>query len=124
VVDGNTIELNGTTYRLWGIDAPEAAQWCGDYPAGALATGMLVKLMSKGTITCESRGRDRFARMIGRCRADNQDLGAAMVRLGMAWAYVQYSPEYVEQETQARAEKLGIHAHACTSAWEWRGQRH
>jgi endonuclease YncB( thermonuclease family) len=34
VTDRDTIKLNGTTWRLWGIDAPETKQWCGDYPAG------------------------------------------------------------------------------------------
>jgi endonuclease YncB( thermonuclease family) len=29
IVDGDTIKLNGTTYRLWGIDAPEMHQTCG-----------------------------------------------------------------------------------------------
>lgn len=28
VVDGDTIEVAGTTYRLHGIDAPEAGQTC------------------------------------------------------------------------------------------------
>jgi endonuclease YncB( thermonuclease family) len=58
VVDGDTIKLNGTRYRLWGVDAPESAQWCGDYPAGALATGTLEKLMKGKTIACED-GHDR-----------------------------------------------------------------
>jgi len=39
VTDGDTIKLNGTTYRLWGIDAPETKQWCGDYPAGCAGGG-------------------------------------------------------------------------------------
>ena len=30
VTDGDTIKLNGTTYRLWGIDAPETKQACAD----------------------------------------------------------------------------------------------
>ena len=29
-VDGDTIRLAGTTWRLWGIDAPEMGQTCGD----------------------------------------------------------------------------------------------
>lgn len=28
VIDGDTIEMRGTRIRLWGIDAPEAAQLC------------------------------------------------------------------------------------------------
>jgi endonuclease YncB( thermonuclease family) len=30
VTDGDTIKLNGTTWRLWGIDAPEMRQTCKD----------------------------------------------------------------------------------------------
>ena len=41
VTAGDTINLNGTTYRLWGIEAPESRQWCGEYPAGLISTAML-----------------------------------------------------------------------------------
>ena len=51
VTDGDTIKLNGTTYRLWGIDVPETKQWCGDYPAGVQATATLTYLMKAKTIT-------------------------------------------------------------------------
>ena len=30
-IDGDTIKLDGTTYRLWGIDAPESKQACGGW---------------------------------------------------------------------------------------------
>jgi endonuclease YncB( thermonuclease family) len=70
VVDGDTIKLKGTTWRLWGIDAPESRQWCGHYPAGARATEILEQLMRGKTITCEVRGADRYARTIGLCRAN------------------------------------------------------
>jgi endonuclease YncB( thermonuclease family) len=73
-------------------------------------------------ITCEDRGQDRYGRTIGLCRADGDDLSAAMVRLGMAWAFVRYSRDYVELEERARAAGLGVHAHACQLAWEWRAQ--
>jgi endonuclease YncB( thermonuclease family) len=29
-VDGDTLRVDGVTYRLWGIDAPEAHQSCAD----------------------------------------------------------------------------------------------
>jgi hypothetical protein len=102
VVDGDTIKLNGTTWRLWGIDAPESKQWCGDYPAGVLATGTMEKLMKGKTIICEDRGHDRYGRTIGLCRADGKDLGADMVGLGMEWAFVRYSRDYVELEAKAK----------------------
>jgi endonuclease YncB( thermonuclease family) len=122
VVDGDTIKLNGTTWRLWGIDAPESRQWCGRYPAGARATEMLDQLMRAKSINCEERGIDQYGRTIGLCRANGDDLGATMVRLGQAWAFVRYSRDYVEQETKAKADKLGVHAHPCVPAWEWRAQ--
>ena len=28
VVDGDTLKVDGVTYRLWGIDAPESGQPC------------------------------------------------------------------------------------------------
>ena len=98
------------------------------YPDGrnlscrTLATGVLVKLMKDKATTCESRGHDLYGRTIGLCRANGDDLSAAMVRLGMAWAFVRYSRDDVQLEDQARAESLGVHAHGCLPAWEWRAQ--
>lgn len=119
-VDGDTIQLNGQRWRLHGIDAPEAAQWCGDYAAGALATSALEKLMKGAAIVCERRDYDRYGRSVGLCRADGEDLGAWMVRLGMAWAFTRYSDDYVQLEALANTERLGVHAHECQPAWEWR----
>ena len=124
VVDGDTIKLKGVTWHLWGIDAPENKQSCGTYPAGAQATGTLAKLMRDKTVTCEHQGTDRDGRMSGLCRADGDDLSAAMVRLGMAWADVQSSRDYVALEEKAKAAHLGVHAHDCVPAWDWRAQKH
>ena len=47
VVDGDTLKIDGVTYRLWGIDAPEAQQSCADdWPAGRTATEHLRTLVS------------------------------------------------------------------------------
>jgi endonuclease YncB( thermonuclease family) len=86
--DGDTIKINGTTWRLWGIDAPELHQTCGDgWLAGIEAKATLEQFMAAGAIRCEDRGRDRYRRSIGLCRAGGKDLGAAMVSAGMAWAF-------------------------------------
>ena len=39
----------------------------------------------------------------------------------MAWAFVRYSSDYVQEE-QVKADRLGVHAHGCGSAWEWRAE--
>jgi len=120
-IDGDTLKLNGTIYRLWGIDAPELHQDCPDgWPAGRLAATRLLQLTQGNTVTCEARDRDRYGRTVALCRANGEDLGAIMVREGMAWAFVRYSRDYVDQESRARADRLGVHAHGCLPAWEWR----
>ncbi len=123
VTDGDTIKQNGTIYRLWGIDAPETKQWCGDYPAGTQATATLTRLMKNKAVVCEPRATDRYSRTVALCRANGDDVGREMVRLGMAWAFVRYSRDYVQDEAQARAENLGIHARSCQPAWLWRAER-
>jgi hypothetical protein len=46
ITDGDTIKLNGTTCRLWGIDAAKKHQACADgWPAGVEP---LFKLMKRG----------------------------------------------------------------------------
>ena len=59
--------------------------------------------MASGTVRCEDRGHDRYRRTIGLCRDNGEDLGAAMVRTGMAWAFTRYSSDYISQEKAAIA---------------------
>jgi endonuclease YncB( thermonuclease family) len=121
ITDGDTLKLNGVTYRLWGIDAPETKQWCGDYPAGVLATATLETLMKgRGTVICEAKDTDRYGRTVAVCRVDGRDLGKAMVELGMAWAFTRYSHDYVADEERAKRDQLGVHGRGCLPAWDWR----
>ena len=123
MTDGDTIKLAGTTYRLWGIDAPESKQLCADgWAAGRAATTFMRDLVRDHTVACEARGLDRYGRTIGLCRADGVDIQAEMVKAGMAWAFIRYSHDYVVQEVEARAASLGVHAHDCQPAWEWRAR--
>jgi endonuclease YncB( thermonuclease family) len=123
VVDGDTVKVNGSTYRLWGIDAPESKQDCPDgWPAGRLAATRLRELTSGRAVVCEAKDRDRYGRTVAICRADGEDLGAALVREGYAWAFVRYSRDYVTQEADAEKANLGVHAHQCEKAWEWRAR--
>jgi hypothetical protein len=46
-----------------------------------------------------------------------------MVREGLAWAFVRYSRDYVDEYAKAASERRGVHAHGCRPAWEWRAQR-
>ncbi len=121
ITDGDTIKLSGTTYRLWGIDAPELKQDCPDgWPAGRMAATHLQKLISGRAVTCERKDTDRYGRTVALCRVGGEDLGARMVHDGFAWAFIRYSRDYVAEEAAARAQQLGVHNHGCVAAWDWR----
>jgi endonuclease YncB( thermonuclease family) len=124
VTDGDSLKQGGKTYRLWGIDAPELAQTCADgWPAGKLAATRLQALTAGRSIVCQEKDRDRYGRIVAICRASGEDLGAVLVREGLAWAFVRYSSDYVGEEVKAKADRLGVHAHGCQPAWEWRAQQ-
>lgn len=124
-IDGNTIRMDGTTYRLWGIDAPELDQRC--YPqgwrAGIVAARALADMIGRRPVTCEAKGQDGLGRTVALCRAGGRDLGAAMVVSGMALAAAAEGSDYVGQEVQAMRARVGVHAHACLAPSEWRAQR-
>lgn len=109
VIDGDTIALNGTRYRLWGIDAPESRQSYHDgWPAGVEATHYLEQLMTSGPVQCEDRGHDRYWRTIGLCKVTGQDLGILMVAL--AWPG---RSRGIARTTSARRRRRLAHTSAC-----------
>src|SRR3954452_7744490 len=123
VVDGDTIKLNGTTYRIWGIDAAESKQACADgWMAGREGTAAMLELIKGRTIMCDGKATDRYGRTVALCRADGRDLGAAMVSAGMAWAFTRYSSDYIAQERAAIRANLGVHAHDCDKPGDWRAR--
>ncbi len=124
VVDGDTIELKGATYRLHGIDAPELRQVCADgWPAGRAARDYLNELIGERDVTCTTRMGELDNEIAAICRADGIDLGAAMVTGGYAFAFVPYSARYITQEDAALFAGRGVHGHACIAPWNWRRGR-
>lgn len=128
VVDGDTIVIDGRSIRLEGIDAPEHGQTCGrrffgTWKCGAAAAQALAEIVEGRTVTCESRGDDKYGRMLGICFVDGEDINARMVREGLAWAFVRYSMTYVSEEAEARADRAGIWTGTAEPAWEYREKR-
>lgn len=123
VVDGDSIELNGKTYRLYGIDAPDDGQICPDgWPAAYEAEAYLGQLLRGKTVTCMPIGMPQGDETDAICRADGVDVGAAMVTGGMAHAFVPYSVRYITQESAAANASRGVHGHKCLAPWDWRAR--
>ena len=128
VIDGDTLDLNGTRYRLNGIDAPERAQSCKtaggkSWRCGEAATKTLVALTKGKRVTCKTLGQDIYDRDIATCQAGGTDLGRAMVAQGMAWAFLKFSDVYAADQARAQAEKRGIWQGPAQPAWEFREQK-
>ncbi len=120
VVDGDTLRIGGETFRLQGIDAPELAQTCGNWPAGEEARRALQRMVDRQAVRCERMGTDRHGRTTAHCYAGESDLGAALVRSGMAFAYTSYSMRYLFDEVRARFDGVGLHGRGCIDPADWR----
>ncbi len=116
VVDGDTLDLTGQRVRLYGVDAPEKGQ-----PYGVPAIACLSTLVVGRTVTVEPMGTDPYGRLLAVLWVEGQDINAALVAQGCAWAYPGTGEAYRDEEAQARAQGLGLWAQPNPiPPWEWR----
>ena len=129
VVDGDTIKINGTKIRLFGIDAPELKQKCRkksgeSYLCGKFSKGMLDFIESQDvTVRCEYSKKDKYGRILGICFTPRKDLNKWMVQTGAAVAYKRYSKKYLADEEYARDKKFGIWSGDFIRPEEWRKKK-
>ncbi|GEP09787.1 thermonuclease family protein [Methylobacterium gnaphalii] len=125
VIDGDTIEIRGTRFRLQGVDTPESAQLCKDafgrdYRCGQTAALALADKIGQGNVSCAPITTDRYGRTVAVCFLGQLDLNRWLVEQGFGMAYRKYSTAYVPQEEEAKAAKRGIWQGAFTPPWDWR----
>ena len=126
VSDGDTIRSGQLRIRLHGIDAPERQQHCttpegARWACGNAARDALKTLVaSVVALDCQITDVDRYGRLIMRCFAGEIDVGARLVRAGMALAYRRYADDYIADEEAARAARSGLWAGQFDAPWEWR----
>ena len=121
VVDGDTLLIGEERIRIFGIDAPENNQDCGDgWPCGREATSAMEELAGGKSIRCEGDTRDVYGRLIAVCYAGSLDVGGDLVRQGLALAYRKYSMAYVEHEDEAREHGRGMWSGPFVAPWDWR----
>lgn len=125
VVDGDTIQLGDTRVRLEGIDAPETKQTClnakgREWDCGRAASRELQKLLGRQEVRCKGDAQDDYGRLLGTCSVGSLDINAQMIRSGLAWAFVKYSPTYVGVEKEARQARRGVFEVENVPPWEFR----
>lgn len=128
VIDGDTYTLGETRIRLHGIDAPEQDQRCGGANApmwgcGAWVTGEVRARYEGRVATCTALDTDRYGRTVARCTVHGEDLGAALVEGGLAFAYPGYSDAYLPQERRARQRGAGLNGLGVQAPSAYRADR-
>ena len=107
VSDGDTIKVlrdgKEVKIRLFGIDCPEKTQ-----AFGQRAKQFTSSLIFGKQVTVDIKDTDRYGRLVCKISIDSTDVNQAIVDAGFAWAYTQYSKEYVENERRAREAKRGL----------------
>jgi endonuclease YncB( thermonuclease family) len=111
VMDGDTLLLvpegqkEAIKVRVDGIDAPETCQ-----PGGEASRDAMIRLAMRKTVELRQFGHDHYGRQVAQVRSGDVDLGAEMVRTGMAWAYryrVGVGP-YAKLQKRAQQDRRGL----------------
>lgn len=128
VINGDTLEIRGSYFKLYGIDAPEANQTCADrqgrsYNCGREAALWLKNWITTNELECHVMQRDAKGNMVGTCSLGQYDLGAALVNAGWAVAYQKYTDIYVPYERQAQMNKRGLWQGTFYMPWDWRAMQ-
>lgn len=125
VINGDTLEIQGTYFKLYGIDAPEANQSCADrqgrsYNCGREAALWLKNWITSNELECHIMQQDSKGNMVGTCSLGQYDIGAALVNAGWAVSYKKYTDVYAPYEYQAQLNKRGLWQGSFYMPWDWR----
>ncbi len=125
VINGDTLEIYGKYFQLFGIDAPESNQTCADkqgrsYYCGKEAASWLKSWIGDNELECHVIQQDTKGNMVGTCSYGPYDLGAALVNAGWAVAYVKYTDIYYPYEMQAQKNRRGLWQGTFYKPWDWR----
>ena len=129
ISDGDSFRSGKLRIRLFGVDAPEKEQQCStpdgqQWACGFVAQKALKKLVeSVPKLSCDLKDIDRYGRLVMQCYAGKTDVGAALVRAGLALAYRQYSTFYSRDEDVAKIAGVGMWNGSFTEPWIWRSSK-
>ena len=117
--------IGETRIRLHGIDALERDQRCGAqfapmWGCGSWVTAEVRARYDGRQAECVALDTDRYGRTVAQCWVQGEDIGAALVEGGLAFAYTRYSEAYVPHQRRAEQRKAGLHAMGVQSPSDFR----
>jgi endonuclease YncB( thermonuclease family) len=117
-VSGDVLRVKGQLVRLDGIEAPDREQRCGTaaptkgqskrWACGEAAVEMLSRTVRGKTVRCSVSGQDDLGRPRGTCLIGEQNVGAELVRVGLAFSDGGLLSGFGSLEREARNQKIGI----------------
>jgi micrococcal nuclease len=86
VRDGDTIEVGKIPIRLNGVSAPELRE-----PLGQTSKRFMRDLVDGKHVRCQLNGKKTYDRFVGVCYLGERDIGAAVIKAGLALDCPRYS---------------------------------
>lgn len=125
---GDMMRIDGKTVRLADIEAPELTQTCSrpnasTWNCGQSALNALRRLTGQNTITCDIQQIDASGHRVGKCRAEEVDLAAELVRNGHVFASGGLFPAYGSEQSEAQSAKAGLWSGTSKSPQDYRDER-
>lgn len=108
IIDGDTVTIEGESYRLLGFDSDERGEKCYK-PASKRMTELV--LNKEVTLIREGQDKDQYKRYLRYIFVNNTNVGLEMIKEGLAVARFYdntlYKEEFIEAEKIARENKVG-----------------
>ena len=124
VIDGETLEVGGKRFRLWGIDAPDPRQSCTirkrKYNCGRISATALMDLVAGVQVTCRPVAK---AKDVARCYAGGYELSEGMIHTGWALAMPSDHARFAPIEKRAAAKRHGLWQGEFVLPWDWRPEK-
>ncbi len=102
IIDGDTIEVQNTRIRLWGIDAPEM-----DTREGRAAKTFLKATLRDETVLCFDLGQRTYNRVVAQCYIGKCDIADLLVHENHARDWPRYSRGYYSKRSKDMAKRKG-----------------
>lgn len=123
IIDGETLEVGGKRFRLWGIDAPDPRQTCmirkREYNCGRISATALMDLVAGVKVKCRPLAKSPG---IARCYAGGYELSEGMVHTGWALAMPRDHARFAPIEKRAAAKRHGLWQGEFVMPWDWKAK--
>lgn len=124
VIDGETLEVGGERFRLYGIDAPDLRQKCEirgrRYDCGKVSRSALMDLVAGVEVRCVPRESTPRESRVATCFAGGYDLSEGMVHTGWAMAMPRRGTKYARIERSSKKARRGLWQGNFEMPWAWK----